>query len=63
MIRIYEVVTNLGAQDEFFMTHDEACEFARTELHTEDFEVYPRDMPDSYFTFDAFFNSPTFERF
>lgn len=62
MIRIYEVVTNMGAQDEYFTSHDEACEFARTELGTEIFEVVPRDVPESLFT-DPFLLSTTFEEF
>jgi len=61
MIRIYEVVTNMGCQDEYFMTHEDACDFARRELDTEIFEVVPRDVPESYFDFDPFFNSAAFE--
>ena len=48
-IRVYELVTNLGCHDEYFVDEAEAADFARSELYTEEFRVYSRDIPKSYF--------------
>lgn len=49
-VACYELVTEMGVNDEWFSSHAEAAEFARTELNTETFEVGFREIPAHHIT-------------
>ena len=62
MIKIYELVTNLGCHDEYFVDADEAADFARSELCTEEFRVYEREVPAEHFT-DPMLQDPDLDEY
>lgn len=50
ILRVYTIVTPMGSHDdEYYLTADEAADFARSELCTEEFELVAHDIPESKF--------------